>query len=210
MQTAHRMLATVAATLVAAALTTSASAGNPPVTGALSCSISTDTEPYGPTGILFHPFLNATPRLVRLGGGNYDSSCDSSGATGGKAPIASVLFKLGGIMPDATCTQLTTTPSIEHGRVKLKFRGLNPAGRPMTVANAKADVVSTSYDSGTHTLTITTGPLTGHAFAGATATLHLGFDANSYVDAIEAGCSPGGGFLGVGFGETNPSTLDVQ
>lgn len=46
------------------------------------------------------------------------------------------------------------------------------------------------------------------AFAGRTATLRLGFD--SYVDVLEAGCNPEGGFLGVAFGNTNPSSLEVQ
>jgi hypothetical protein len=206
----HRIVATVAATLLAGALTSSAWAGNPPVTGTLSCSVASANPPLRPAGILFHPFLNATPRLVHLGGGNDDSSCDNSGVTGGKVPITGVLFKLGGTMLDATCTQLTTTPSVKNGHVKLQLRGLNPAGHEMTVGNAKADVVTTSYDSGSHTLTITTGPLKGRAFSGATATLHLGFDANSNVDVLEAGCTPGGGLLGMGFGEMNPSTLDVQ
>jgi len=208
---AHRIVATVAATLLAGALTSVAAAENSPVTGTISCSVASFlSSARGPGGIRFHPFIDANPRLVHLGGGNDESSCDNSGVTGGKAPITEVLFKLSGVMPDGTCAQLTTTPSFKNARVKFQFRGINSAGRAMTVTNAHADVVMTSYDSGSHTLTITTEPLKGRGFAGATATLHLGFDPNSGIDFVEAGCSSTTGTIALSFGEMNPSTLDVQ
>ena len=208
---AHPIVATVAAALLVGAFTSSASAGNPPVTGTISCSVATYISAHGPEAILFHPFLKGTPRLVHLAGGNDESSCDNSGVAGGKAPIREVLFKLSGVMPDATCTQLTTTPSFKNARVKLKFRGMNPTAlNVITVANAQGNVATTSYDSGSHTLTITTGPLKGSGFVGATATLHLGFDANTPIDFVEAGCTPDTGVFGLSFGEMNPSTLEVQ
>jgi hypothetical protein len=209
---AHRIVATVAATLLAGALASSASAGTPPVAGTISCSVATYVSAHGPDAIFFHPSLfGGTPRVVHLAGGNDESSCDNSGVTGGKAPITEVLFKLSGAMPDATCTQFITMPSFKNARVKLRFRGQNPkALNVITVANAQGDVATTTYDSGSHTLTITTGPLKGRGFAGATATLHLGFDPNTPIDFVEAGCTPDIGVIGLSFGEMNPSTLDVQ
>ncbi len=208
---AHRVVAIVAATLMAGALTSVASAENSPVTGTISCSIASADSSQGPTGIRFHPFIDAEPRLVHVTGTNVESSCDHSGVTGGNAPITEVVFKLTGVMPDGTCAQFITTPTFKNAsRIKLQFRGLNPGDRhAMTVTNAQGDVAAATYDSGSHALTITTGPLKGRGFAGATATLHLGFDPNSNISLVEAGCSTAG-TIALGFGQMNPSTLDVQ
>lgn len=193
---------------VFASLLTSPIPASAAVTGSVMCSVESDHENYGPAGLFFKPYLNATPRRIRLLAQNYESACDGSNVSGAKAPITNVTFKLTAGLDDATCSVVAGTPQLKNAKITVRWQGTNPAGRLQTVATSKARIASAFYDSGTDVFTLVTEPIYNGAFAGQTATLRLGFD--SYVDAFEAGCSPEGGFLAMSYGETNPSSLEVQ
>jgi hypothetical protein len=178
-----------------------------PPTGSLSCSVFSELSTTHPAGILFHPYIDAVPRLLRVKAANVGSTCDNSGVTGGRAPITGVAFKLSGRMEDATCGTFTAMPSFKNGWVKVKWRGLNAANHPTTVASSRARIVSSSYDSGSHALIVTTEPLIGAGFTNEVVVLHLGIA--EAVDYIESGCN-GSGLLGFAFGNSNAATLEVQ
>ncbi len=198
----------LAIAIAAASLSALSTVAGAAVSGPITCSVENDDSKYGPVGLLFKPFLNAVPRNVGLKATNGASACDDSGVTGAKGPITTVEFKLTARLSDGTCAGLTGTPQLTNAKITVRWQGTNPTGRPKTVATSKARIASASYDSGTDVFTLVTEPIYRGAFAGQTATLRLGFD--SYVDGLEAGCGTEGGFLGVAFGNTNPSSLEVQ
>lgn len=203
-----RIVTTIIAGFIATAASTAATAAAPP-TGTIPCAVVSGTSATRPEGILFHPFVNAVPRTLQIVAKNIGSSCDNAAVVGGKAPITGVALKMTARMPEGTCANLTSaTPTFETGFVMLKWQGLNPAGRSVTVSTSRARIATASYDTDAHTLNVTTEPSTGPAFAGKTITLHLGFD---YATAFfEAGCAELGGFVAQGFGNVVPSSLDVQ
>lgn len=207
----HRSIARlVLASLAVGTIATTASAGAPPPNGAISCSVFSDQNAGQPKGLLFHPFINAVPRTVKLAGTNVGSACDNTDVTGGKLPITGVQIKFTARMADGTCGTLTSAaPVFENARIKFKWRGLNPANHYVTVSNGWARIATASYDTGTHALNLTTEPITGRAFEGKTATVHLTFD-NPPSSDFEAGCGPTGGYLATSFGNDAPATIDVE
>ncbi len=197
-----------AAVLAALSSPPSIFAAPPAPDGTISCSIFSDVNSVHPKGILFRPRIDATPRNLGISVTNLGSSCDAAGVLGGKAPITGVSFKLTGHLPNGTCAALTSPiPAFENARLLVSWRGVNAAGKFFTVSKSRAHIAFATYDSGTHTLTFITEPLTGPAFIAKTLKLHLGFD--SYADLFEAGC-PSIGFVAQGFGNVVPSSIEVQ
>ncbi len=198
-------------------LLASAPAAAAPPNGTISCAVFSEVAEGRPTGLLFTPFLSGTPQSVRFTATNGDSACDNLGVTGGKVPITSATFKLTARMSEGTCAALTSSaPPFEKARLKIKWRGETPSGKAKTVGSTNAQIASAFYDPGSHTLTMTTKPLTGGSFRGRTVTLALGFDAfgdpgnhPDYVAILEAGCFDGG-FVGMTFGHGNAAMLDVH
>jgi hypothetical protein len=207
-ETPMRLAPMMLAGCFAATVATAAGAAAPP-TGTISCSVFSGTSSTRPEGILFSPGINSVPRTVKINARNIGSSCDNAGVVGGKAPITGVALKLTARMPDGTCANLTSaSPTFDNARVVLKWRGLNPAGHPMTVSTSHARIATASYDTNAHALDLTTTPITGSAFAGKTVTMHLGFD--YFADVFESGCVNASGFVAQGFGNVVPSSVDVQ
>ena len=80
--------------------------------------------------------------------------------------------------------------------------------RPYAVVISRANLASASYDGSSDALILVTQPIATGAFRGATATLHLGFD---YATAFKEICDGhGSAFVAMPFGDTNPSSVDVQ
>jgi hypothetical protein len=184
-----------------------AAAAGPQPTGTISCSIVAPASSAPNKGVTFRPFIDADPRVIRIGAVNLDSSCDDSGVTGATTPIVHVAVRFNGKMRNGTCAELTTAPVFDRGQVRLKWQGVNPAGHTFTVASSRAKLGSASYDSGSGALILVTQPLIG-AFPAGTATVHLGFDfAAEFKQICDA---HGSGFVAMPFGETNPSTVQVQ
>ena len=200
----HRALAAAVLTIL---LPAAALGGSPP-TGTIACAIVSEHSQTHPSGLLFHPYINAVSRMITVKAKNVDSvSCDATNVTGGKFPITAVRFDLSAKFPDGNCAAFTSAPALERGQIKVRWLGPNSQDLLRTVATSKATIATATYDSGSHALILTTAPLDG-AFAGTTATLHLGFD--DYIAGVEAGCSETGGLLGLAFGDPNPSSIDVQ
>lgn len=177
--------------------------------GTISCAIFSDVNAAHPKGILFRPLIDANPRSLGIAITNLGSSCDNAGVVGGKAPIAGVAFKLTGRLRDGNCSALTSpVPAFENARLLVTWRGVNAAGKPMTVSRSRAHIAFASYDTGTHTLTFITEPLTGPAFVAKTLKVHLGFD--YYPDVFEAGCPNTNGFLAQSFGTIVPASIEIQ
>jgi hypothetical protein len=193
---------------VLAALATVPVSASAAVTGSITCSVESDHENYGPAGLFFKPYLNATPRNIGLLAQNYESACDDASVSGAKGPIVAATFKFRARLDDATCSALAGTPQLKNAKITVRWQGTNPAGRLKTIATSKARIASASYDTDTDVFTVVTAPIYNGAFAGQTATLRLGFD--SYVESFEAGCSPEGGLLAMSYGDTNPSSLEVE
>jgi hypothetical protein len=190
------------------ALPLTAAASNPQPTGTISCSIVGPASSAPAKGITFRPFIDADPRSVRIGVTNLASTCDDSGVTGAKAPIVHVVARFTSKMLHGTCAELTTAPVFDGGHVRLKWQGVNPAGHTFTVASSRATLANASYDGSSDALILVTQPIATGAFRGATATLHLGFD---YATAFKEICDGhGSAFAAMPFGETNPSSVDVQ
>jgi hypothetical protein len=206
----HRRLPFALAALAALVLSGPRLAGAASsATGTITCSVFSDLNHGQPKGILYRPFINATPRSVRIVATNVGSSCDNSDVSGGKAPITGLQFKLTAHMTDGTCGALTSpNPPFENARITLKWRGLNAANHFTTVATSRARIASVSYDTGTHAFALTTEPLTGNAFVGKTLSFHLGIE--EVTADLEAGCAPVNGYVGTPFGNTNSATLAVQ
>jgi len=197
----------VLAVLLCAAPATVASADQP--TGTISCSIASGDEHSWPyTGFEFHPGLTGIPKTQTARVTDTQSSCDNSGITGGSAPITEVSFRLTGKLREATCASFFSSAStLDKGKIKIRWVGLNPAGNRMTVATSKATVASASYDDGTDTMTIVTDPIDTGAFVDQVATLHLAFqgDLDLYSSCIDENMTVRYAIYG---GEL--STLEVQ
>ena len=203
-----RIVAAIAVGLLIGMLPTPTIAGPPP-TGTISCSVAAAGSTTKPTGFFFSPYMNADPRNLRVRAKNLTSTCDASGVVGGKAPIVGVELKFSARMINGSCASFISAPEFQKGQVKLRWLGLNPSGRPMTVGVSSVKLASASYDSGSKAVILITQPIAKGAFAGATASLHLGLD---YPEVFESQCDVGGvgGYVAMPFGELNPSTVDVQ
>ena len=184
-------------------------AAPPAPDGTISCAIFSDINATHPKGILFRPLIDANPRNLGIAITNLGSSCDDAGVAGGKAPITGVSFKLTGHLRDGNCSALTSPiPVFENARLLVTWRGVNAAGKFITVSRSRAHIAFASYDTATHTLTFITEPLTGPAFVAKTLKLHLGFD--YYPEVFEAGCAETNGFVAQSFGTIIPSSIEVQ
>ncbi len=204
-----RIGVSIAVGLLAGAFPRSAAAHAPGPTGTISCSVVATANPTRERGFHFRPFVGSVPTpVVRVRATNTDSACDASGVTGGKAPIIGVALTFSGKLSNETCAVLTSSPQFENGRVKLKWQSLTPAGHRKTVAVSNADLATASFDVGSSALVLTTQPIAGGAFVGATATLHLGFDMDAAT--FNSQCAGGASFVSMPFGQFNPSTVDVQ
>jgi hypothetical protein len=182
-------------------------AGTP--SGTISCSIVAGADPNESQGIKFRPFITGDPlRTVGVRVKNNHSACDNSNVVGGNGPITEIAFQFVGSLPDGSCASLTSTPQFSKGLVKVRWRGLNPAGRPRTLAVSKATLASASFDGGSAALILTTQPISKGAFLGGVITAHLGFDMD--VTDFNTFCSGGAKFVSMPYGAINPSTLDVQ
>jgi hypothetical protein len=71
-------------------------------------------------------------------------------------------------------------------------------------------VVSSPYDSGSHTLTVTTEPADRQRLPRQDGDRPLRLRFRTSTGSRRDAWAGGGGFIGVNFGESNPSTLDVQ
>lgn len=200
----HRVIAAAAFTMLVPGVAIAA----PPPSGTISCAIASDCSEMQPCGLLLYPYMDEEARRITVKvKGNESLSCDATNVVGGKGPITIARLDLTAKLPDGNCVAFTSGPALERGRIKVQWRGPTSAGRVRTVATSKADIATATYDIGSHALILTTTALEG-AFAGTTLTLHFGFDA--YIDTVEAGCGNASGFLGLSFGDPNPSTLEVQ
>jgi len=172
------------------------------VTGTISCDIS--------GAIAFRPPISNTAGgniKVKISNKDGQSTCDSSGVTGGKEPISGVIVKISGgsLGEGATCATLSSAPQLTGSKVKMTWRGLNLAGHPNRVAVSKTTVASVSWDSGSDALDIVTQPVTFGAFTGSTITLHAGLDDFAGFSAF---CNTAQ-IRSTAFGTVNPSTLTV-
>jgi len=104
------------------------------------CSVESDHENYGPTGLFFKPYLNATPRRIHLLAQNYESACDGSNVSGAKTPITNVTFKLTAGVDDATCSVVAGTPQLKNAKITVRWQGTNSSGHLHTVATSKARI----------------------------------------------------------------------
>jgi hypothetical protein len=194
--------ASVAAALLAMAFPTCASAGNPALTGTISCTVE-GTQPGHNLGFIFRPSLGSVPRRVHIAARNDESACDGAGVTGGP-PIGSVELKFAGKLLEGTCAEFTDTAQYVNARVKLKWLAADTGKK---VAVSRAALASASFDGPSNAVVLTTAPITFGAFAGETATLRLGLVLDAAT--MNADCSSEA-FVGMAFGIGHPATVDVQ
>ena len=151
--------------------------------------------------------LTNTPstKTIKVKGLATASSCDDSGVTGGKAPITGAAIKINGKIPvGATCAWLTS-PTFGKTKIQVKWQGLNPQSKVMTVSVDNSFLATAQSSGGTTvTLTLVTQPNAKGCFFGQTNTLTLGLDDSSATLATE--CS-GSGITDLAFGMVNPSTV---
>ena len=157
------------------------------------------------------PPLNQTPstRPIKILGKAVSSSCDNSGVVGGKAPITGVSVKAVGYLPaGSTCVGLVSGgPAFEHTRLRYKWLGTKPSGKPMTVARDNTKVAVAVF-GGTSAATYDIISLLQQrgAFPSQTITMHLSI-ASDYSE-YTAECF-GEGISSVDFGTDGVSTVSV-
>jgi hypothetical protein len=114
----QRLLAAAfALTLIAATWIPPLHAAAPP-SGTISCDV---------VGMLsFRRFIaNPPPRKVSIKGTVSESTCDSSGVTGGSMPITGLQLRLFAKLAEGEdCTELTSMPELVRAKVKIKWRGV--------------------------------------------------------------------------------------
>lgn len=151
-----------AATLAFASLGIGAANGAvPPPTGKIHCTLSGTAT--------LTPALTSTPstKAIKLKATGTLSACDNSGVTGGKAPITAGTIKVSGSIPvGQTCLGLLT-PVLGPTKTQVKWQGLNPAGKPMTVAVDKTTVASITLSFTPIGFKLVSAPITKGAFSSA-------------------------------------------
>lgn len=119
----------------------------PPPTGLLLCEVAAATLKTS------SPLTNQpSTKLSRL---TFEGSatCDSTGVTGGKAPISEATFKFTWAAgKTSTCSSLPSNPATKSQRFRLKLRGVNAKNQLITVAtvNGTQEVVNTFYNGFTN------------------------------------------------------------
>jgi hypothetical protein len=137
----------VAASGVGIADASAATVKPPPPTGRLLCDVGVATLKTS-SALTNEP----STKLIRL---TFEGSatCDSTGVTGGKAPITEATFKFTWTAgKTATCSSLPSNPATKSQRFRLKLRGVNAKNQLITVAtvNGTQEAVSTFYNGFTN------------------------------------------------------------
>jgi hypothetical protein len=182
-----------------------------PITGTASCNLQgrVDFRPYLPL------VQSPSGRSVRFKGKLPSVACDGAGVTGGRAPLASAIVTLRGVMPEGTdCSSLLDSVGIEKGVVNVKWRGLD-AGRTVSLGVSQATVVGASFDSGSDSFVIMTAPIAKGAFAGSTLSIAIGLpygDISEYTRICNLPPPNGTGFSSFNWDGMNDHvvTLTVQ
>jgi hypothetical protein len=162
----RKFVSVVVAVFALLAAPSAAGASTPPPSGHLSCA-------GGLTGLTIK---DTRLRLRAFVGyeGIIDSSCDTSGVTGGTAPPDSLGIRFVGraaaVPLGSTCGQALSAALAGTTRMRLLF----VAGRTYRsiAAIASATVDDTSVP-GSVIVTVVTSPLVGHAFAGNVITIRF-------------------------------------
>jgi hypothetical protein len=152
------------------------------------------------------PLTNtASTTAIKVKGVATASSCNNVGVTGGKAPITTAAIKISGHIPaGATCTWLSA-PTFGKTKVQVKWQGLNPQSKVMTVSVDNSFLNTAHSNSGTSvTLILVTQPNAKGGFVGQTNTLNLGLDDSPA--SLATLCSTTG-ITNLTFGMVNPSTV---
>ncbi len=174
----------------------------PPPSGTVDCTIA------GLGNI--KPPLNNTPSTKKLviSGSATSSSCDNSGVTGGKGPIAAVAIKFSLTEPDTGYTCTNYDLGYDKSKLQVKWQYLNPAGHLRTLAVNNTTIAEFSVVSIDPVVVykVVSAPITKGAFAGSTITLFTALD-DSYPTLI-AQCN-GAGISAFGFGHINSSSASV-
>jgi hypothetical protein len=126
-----------------AAAPAGASISVPPPMGTISCAITglASMSPLLPSA------ANADGSLkpIKFGLKGELSACDSSGVTGGKAPITSGKIQMSGKIDEgASCSDLTFGPpdfTFNPNKLQLKWYGTTADGRKTKVASDKTDIL---------------------------------------------------------------------
>lgn len=171
-----------------------------PITGTISCSGFTGTVTATP-GVS----STASTKAVKVKAAGAATSCDNSNVAGGKAPITAATIKVSGSLPvGATCTSLVN-PVFLKTKIQVKFQGLNPSNKLMTVAVDNSFLASASLD-GNFALNLVTQPILKGAFVGQTLTLKLGID---NVAGLATACTSPTGVTSLTFGHDNPAASSI-
>lgn len=130
-----RPVTPLALCLLAAAF--DAAAAYPPVTGDIACTVEAGTLAIKP-GLATTPGARAGKLKIKVAAS--DTTCDSSGAAGGRFPIAGVAMKVIALIPEGSfCTDPPVAPLLT-GKVKLQFKGFGPTGKLRTVVVNKTTI----------------------------------------------------------------------
>lgn len=193
------LVSAVLSTLLATTPVHPARAAAPP-SGTITCTVAAD----GVTGLRISPPVSALTSFIRpIIKDTAYGTCDGSGVLGGKGPIDSVEAKLLARLADGTtCLDLVTAPHFTFAKLKLKWKGPNPIGRPRTIATSIAQLVNGTWDPATESLTFT-GTLFKGAFAGSTFTLRYTLDSPG---VLSSGCAP---TTAVPYGADGESSITV-
>lgn len=172
-------------------------AGPPPLAGTASCALQGRIE--------FRPYLplvpNASGRPVRIKGKLPAVTCDGTGVTGGRAPLAHAAVALRGVMPEGTnCARFLDSVGIAKSVVSVRWTGSAP-GHTVPLGTSKATVASASFDSGAGAFVIVTTPIAKGAFVGSTLSLALPLgDIAEYTRVCNLELPSAGGFSSFNWG----------
>ncbi|HTL84686.1 MAG TPA: hypothetical protein VL856_05855 [Acidimicrobiia bacterium] len=114
----------------------------PPPMGTVSCAITGQATMSPPLPSAANEDGSLKPIKFKLKGDL--SACDSSGVTGGKAPITSGKIQMSGKIDEgASCSDLTFGPpdfTFNPNKLQLKWYGTTADGRKTKVASDKSDI----------------------------------------------------------------------
>lgn len=101
---------------------------------------------------------NPSVKAIKIKGAGAASSC-SGAETGGKAPITAATFKMTGSLPIGSSCGSLVTPTFGPTKIQVKWQGLNPSNKLMTVGADNTTLASAALDINTLSLVVTTAPL---------------------------------------------------
>jgi hypothetical protein len=192
----------VVAVLVVGIAATQAQAAYPKLTGTITCDAFVGSLTLKPP----LSFTEST-KPIKIKGTAEATNCDSSGVSGGKAPVTGAKVKTLATLPKGTsCGNILSTP-FTKSVLDVAWRGTNASDRGFTVGKNHTTVSSfvlTSTEPVTYD--ITGAPKQKGDFIQQTITLHLELD-GEYEDAIEE-CN-GSGIAELHFGEEYHPTISV-